>query len=113
MNNPSRRVCKIVDTRDEERCVRCGISLWSVVGARHHRKPRSVAGKEEKHTAANLILVCRTCHGWVHAHPAEANEHGWWLHEWQDPSVVPVETVQHGLVILNPDGTTTAQEVTF
>jgi hypothetical protein len=49
----------------------------------------------------------------VHAHPAEANEHGWWLHEWQDPSVVPVETVQHGLVILNPDGTTTAQEVTF
>lgn len=114
---PSKKVKRTCYTRDEECCVRCGASLWTVPGSLHHRKPRSVCGRVEKHTVPNLILLCGSgttgCHGWVHAHPAEANTHGWCLHEWQDPSTVPVQTVQHGLVILNPDGTTTTQEVTF
>ena len=108
MKEPSRKVCAMVDARDGEACVRCGRSLWSVPGSRHHRKPRSVAGVDERHTAANLVLLCGSgttgCHGWVHAHVTDAETHGWLLASCQDPEQVPVDTVRYGRVLLDLDG---------
>ncbi|GAA6124233.1 hypothetical protein BPY_23410 [Bifidobacterium psychraerophilum] len=108
MSEPSRKVCALVDARDGEACVRCGRSLWSVPGSRHHRKPRSVAGVEERHTAANLVLLCGSgttgCHGWVHSHIRDAESHGWLVASSDDPETVPVDTVRYGRVYLNPDG---------
>ena len=30
------------------------------------------------------------CHGWVHAHPREAYEHGWMVHGWANPEEISV-----------------------
>ncbi|MFT8986612.1 MAG: hypothetical protein ABF966_00020 [Bifidobacterium psychraerophilum] len=108
MSEPSRKTCALVDARDGEACVRCGRSLWSARGSRHHRKPRSVAGLAERHTTANLILLCGSgttgCHGWVHAHISEAVEHGWLIRSFGDPKQVPVDTVRYGRVYLDEQG---------
>lgn len=54
-------------------CERCGMSQATDA---HHRVPRSAGGP---HEIANLVALCRLCHGWVHAHPAEAREEGYAL----------------------------------
>jgi AhpD family alkylhydroperoxidase len=92
----------IVLTRDQNRCVRCvryfadGLNL-------HHRQLRSQGGKN---TAANLIALCGSgttgCHGWVHAHPADARAVGLIVPSWADPAETPVRTWR-GLVLLTDD----------
>lgn len=88
--------------------MRCGRSLWSVPGSRHHRKPRSVAGTAERHTAANLILLCGSgttgCHGWVHSHIRQAEAHGWLVASCDAPEAVQVDTVRYGRVYLDSQG---------
>lgn len=42
----------------------------------HHRLPRSAGGK---HTADNLLALCRPHHEYIHAHPAESYAAGWLL----------------------------------
>lgn len=105
LDQPSRETCDIVDKRDDWSCTRCGKSLYAVVGARHHRKLRSQASKEEKHTAANLIDVCETCHEWIHANPALAYEHGLMVHGFDDPREVPIDHAKWGTCYLWNDGT--------
>ena len=102
LDQPSREVCDIVDNRDGRSCARCGKSLYSVVGARHHRKLRSQASKTEKHTVSNLI---RTCHEWIHANPMLAYEHGYLVHSYADPREVPIDHVKWGTCYLWNDGT--------
>lgn len=46
--------------RDEECCARCGSKSSLHV---HHKVPRSKGGKD---VPANLITLCRRCHGLVH-----------------------------------------------
>ena len=86
MSQPSDQVKRMVDRRDGWRCVRCGASLESVPGSRHHRRPRSHAWAG-LHLASNLILLCGSgttgCHGWVHANPAQAYEEGLLVLSWQ------------------------------
>ncbi len=76
MSNPSRALCALVDARDGQRCVRCGVSLTVVAGSRHHRLRRREGG----HSASVLVLLCGSgttgCHGWVHAHPKAARAVG-------------------------------------
>lgn len=106
---PSRTVCDMVDRRDGFRCVRCGGPLtgWDG-GSRHHRRPRSHPWPG-LHEAANLIDLCGSgttgCHGWVHAHPAEAYRYGLLVHSWREPSEVPVPSRRWGWVWLSDDGT--------
>lgn len=87
---PSPETCRLVDERDQERCVRCGRSLHVTHGSRHHRQLR----RHGDHSPANLILLCGSgttgCHGWVHAHPALAYEMGWMLRSWQTAEAHPV-----------------------
>lgn len=92
---PSERVTAVVDERDNWSCVRCGVSLYATGGSRHHRQLRSQQPNPRLlNRPSNLILLCGSgstgCHGWVHAHPAEAYELGWLVHGWDDPSLVPV-----------------------
>lgn len=85
---PTAAVCAAVDARDEERCFRCLVPVRG--GSRHHRQLRRFGD----HSPANLLLLCGSgttgCHGWVHAHPAEAYRHGWLVHGWDTPAAVPV-----------------------
>lgn len=107
-SGPSRAVCDTVDVREGRRCLRCGegVGGWSG-GSRHHRRPRSHPWPG-LHGAANLVLLCGSgttgCHGWVHAHPAEAYRYGLLVHSWDDPSRVPVLSKRWGWVWLSDDG---------
>jgi hypothetical protein len=73
---PSKAVCVLVDTRDRYACARCGVSIASVAGSRHHRLKRREGG----HSASVLVLLCGSgttgCHGWAHSHPARARAVG-------------------------------------
>lgn len=52
------------------RCWRCAKRGGHV----HHRQLRSQGGP---HIPSNLILVCLTCHDWIHHHPTMALARGW------------------------------------
>lgn len=70
--------------RDQGRCARCGGSGPVDV---HHRMPRSGGVNE---AAPNKVSLCRWCHRWVHANPAEARRDGWVVSRSDDPAVIPV-----------------------
>ena len=92
MSNPSKATCAAVDERDNHSCARCGVSLYSVSGSRHHRKLRSQGGK---HDVTNLVLLCGSgttgCHGWVHGHPKDGYESGHLVVSSAAPEDMPVE----------------------
>lgn len=102
MSNPPKSVTDQVDARDAQRCVKCGRPL--VGGSRHHRQLRSQGGK---HTVENIVLMCGSgttgCHGFVHAHPAEARDMGWIVPSWEEPDETPMLTWR-GWVLLTADG---------
>jgi len=39
---------------------------------------------------ANLVSLCRGCHTWIHANPAESYEQGWLVRMGEDPARVPI-----------------------
>jgi 5-methylcytosine-specific restriction protein A len=63
-----------VRRRDGNRCFRCGAP--TLHGEWHHRRSRSIRD-EHTHHPCNGILLCGTCHRWVHAHPLLARISGW------------------------------------
>jgi|SRR6478735_2562965 len=92
-----------VETRDGG-CVRCG----APGGNFHHRRSRSVRDALT-HSPGNAVILCGSgttlCHGWVHAHPAEARGSGWIVSRFiADPATEPVWTIRHGWVLLDHDG---------
>jgi hypothetical protein len=38
----------------------------------HHVWPKGMGGSKKRDVYANLLGVCRSCHRWIHAHPAKA-----------------------------------------
>ncbi len=53
-----------------------GVHCCTIQAAQvHHIVLRSAGGAD---TADNLIAVCRPCHDWIHANPAEARFRGWY-----------------------------------
>lgn len=80
-----------VKSRDNLRCCRCGTPV--APGEWHHRRSRRVVDKHQHHPC-NGVLLCPTCHRWVHAHPLLARLSGFIIsmHE-TDPSLVPISTV--------------------
>lgn len=83
-----------VSKRDEHKCSRCGTYPAT---DNHHRQRRAVGG----HRLSNLILLCRLCHGWVHANPQAARDAGWIVaaNGSLNPELVPVKrwTAEFGL----------------
>jgi len=83
------QVCR----RDESKCSRCGTYP---AADNHHRQRRAVGG----HRLSNLILLCRACHGFVHANPQAARDNGWIVSAYvENVELVPVKrwTSEFGL----------------
>ncbi|WP_156096163.1 HNH endonuclease signature motif containing protein [Amycolatopsis jejuensis] len=79
-----------------EKCGAGGVMHW------HHRKRRSQGGTW---APSNGLRLCPPCHGWVHANPDEAKEHGWLVDRDADPAAVPFEHWQWGPVLIDDDTT--------
>jgi 5-methylcytosine-specific restriction enzyme A len=61
----------LVHRRQRGLCFRCMMpgAEW------HHRRGRSVVD-DHTHCPCNGVLLCATCHRWVHLHPTRAEEAG-------------------------------------
>ena len=57
--------------RDNHQCQRCGTQ-----GSDYHHRRRRAVKTHFQHCLCNAVLLCRTCHGWVHSNPAKARELG-------------------------------------
>lgn len=88
----------IVRDRSRGVCERCGMAAATDM---HHRKLR----RHGDHDPANLVHLCRACHGAVHAKPEAAHAAGFivWRHE--DPRALPIEHGIFGRVLLEDAGT--------
>ena len=77
---------RLVRLRDFDKCVRCS----GKAAAWHHRRRRAV-DDDHQHCTCNGILLCHTCHLWVHAHPFEARRFGFVVSSHESfPGNVPV-----------------------
>lgn len=68
---------------------------WGQATDVHHRISQKAGGRRgaarERHDRlANCVHVCRGCHAWITARPAEARDLGLALAEWQTPTSEPV-----------------------
>jgi len=103
------QVRKVVAARDEY-CVRCLREATDV----HHRKVKGIGGTSDQEVAfglANLILLCRACHAYVHQNPREAYETGYLVHSWDNPEMMGVIRKNHSTVTFRSDGTFEQTEV--
>jgi hypothetical protein len=95
---------RCIDKREQQRCARCGVVIWSG-GSRHHRKFKSRRGGDE---VSNGMLLCGSgttgCHGWAHANPISARMVGFAVNADEDPRLVAVKHALHGLVWLDDEG---------
>jgi len=99
-----RRRNKAIDKREQQRCAKCGVIIWSG-GSRHHRKFKSRGGGDE---VSNGILLCGSgttgCHGWVHFNPVSAAMLGLVVGSEQDARLIPVQHAIYGVVWLDDEG---------
>lgn len=84
---PSAETVGLLLARSGGVCEICGRAEATEI---HHRKYRSRGGG---HNIENLLHVCGMgnasgCHGRCHSGEGEA--HGWAVHAWQNPALVPV-----------------------
>jgi hypothetical protein len=90
VSQPPLTITTVVDTREAQRCARCGVWVQSN-GSRHHRQRRRTGG----HSVVNLVLLCGSgttgCHGWIHSHPANARAFGYIVPTWvRDVAAIPI-----------------------
>ena len=87
---------------------RCEAALPGCLGRatdQAHRISRKMGGRRDGFdSAANTLHLCRACHSWCHARPAEAKDLGLMLDEWQDPTREPVAYQNAGWVVLDNEG---------
>lgn len=77
-------------------CDRCALHGNQI----HHRQRRRDGG----HGLANLVLLCDTCHRWVHGNPTDAKAAGYIVPVGiTDVALVPLHTYA-GPVLLNDAG---------
>lgn len=84
MNESSAR--RIVRARSAGLCEVCGLR-WAE--SMHHRRKTGRVW-----ASSNLLHVCGDgtvgCHGWIEAHPNEAEQAGWWVRSYDVPADAPV-----------------------
>jgi hypothetical protein len=94
----------LVLRRDDEKCFRCGRSVYSFPRSCHHRQLRSGGGPD---APRNRITACGTgttgCHGWMHHHRGEAEAGGWIVSRYRLPELVPALHWRLGPVLLTDD----------
>ena len=85
---PAKAVVEMVLARSGGMCERCGGNGEQI----HHRRPRGMGGthRQETNMPANLVNLCRECHGWVESHRTQALADGWLIRQAspQSPSEV-------------------------
>lgn len=91
--------------RDGHACARCGGGLWGDRGrgwSIQHRRARGAGGTQRPDTNAphNGIALCGSattgCHGYVEAHPREAEDNGFRVPQNGDPAKAPVNHAHLG-----------------
>lgn len=96
MSGPTKRVRDLVWDRDGGACAWCGGGVSPGWHSLQHRRARGMGGtrRRDANSAVNLVLVHGSgttgCHGWIEAHPREAERRGFRLRQFADPEVVPV-----------------------
>ena len=109
---------RIALVRQGWHCLRCGRNLYdpSVWPGRsgHHRQLRRRADPTVRDLPCNIVELCGSgttgCHGWAHAHPAEAERFGYIIPSWRAPLSVPIRDWNGDWWWLLDDGT--AQRLT-
>ncbi len=74
--DPFPPVIRALLVKRDECCQRCG---WTGRLEAHHRRAKASGGSSARaHTqcACNGVMLCRLCHGWVHANPRKARARG-------------------------------------
>lgn len=97
MSGPDVKTRRQVIARDLSRCQWCGRYVRTESGwySLQHRRARGMGGtsRASSNDPANLLLVCGTgtteCHGWIEAHPQEAEARGFRMNSGAEPSRVP------------------------
>lgn len=87
-------------------CEGCRSAAWT---DKAHRVAASAGGRWQP---ANVLGLCRACHGWAHANPLDAMVAGWILPAGTDPTLAPVflasASVWAGWYLLDADGSPAA-----
>lgn len=88
-----------VRSREKGQCARCAGrgSQW------HHRRSRSVRDGHT-HCPCNGVLLCKTCHDWVHSHPFEARAIGLIVSRYSEPAQMQLEHSLYGWIRLTCNG---------
>lgn len=80
----------------------------------HHRQLRRRADPTVRDLPCNIVELCGSgttgCHGWTHAHPAEAERFGYIIPSWRAPLNAPIRDWNGDWWWLLDDGT--AQRLT-
>ena len=105
-------VVAMIVVRDLGCCVRCGSHVAHLERGRdwaiHHRRPRGAGGTsvEWVNRAANGVVLCTACHGWIESHRTAAIEAGWLISQNGRLRAVdvPLTHVTLGRVFLTDEG---------
>ena len=74
------------------RCQRCGAHASSTVLELHHvlgRQPCVLVNEPD-----NLLILCRGCHGWMHAHKGLALD--WFAQQFGDERLLKLHLIRRG-----------------
>ena len=75
MSEEWKTVCSAVWKRDKATCRRCGLEKKENAEMPFHiHHVVSFANEQLRATASNLVLVCETCHHFIHSKRNEKNE---------------------------------------
>lgn len=96
-----------VKLRADYRCEGCGDDLFHRAGGElHHRVPKGMGGRShpERHSPANLLFLCHSCHRNVTENPRAAYGFGRLVHRWLDPAHQNVLIHGRGWCLLDHHG---------
>jgi 5-methylcytosine-specific restriction protein A len=98
---------KLIREREDARCAICRRPMTDI----HHRLRKGMGGtsRADIHLPSNLVGLCRTHHGLVHAKPAPAVLGGWIVPTSVEPGLFPIwmQSSQYaypGWFLLEDDG---------
>ena len=117
MTGPTKDARRAVATRDEGRCVVCGVFVVDADTMRHwvnwsmqHRVARGMGGSKTAwiNDPVNLLTICGDgtsgCHGRVETERAWGRQCGFAVPQWRHPVDVPVKHWLHSWAWLTPTG---------
>lgn len=97
-----KQVAETVLSRAKGYCERCGKSADLAL---HHRKLKSMGGKDE---VSNLVAVCHPCHNFatdsIHLNPQKATLRGWMIPTYGDTTQYPLHLADGSIVRLDNEG---------